>query len=268
METERFLLGERMPTSLNQAYWFVFQGEQLVLIDGAVPIAPSAEALGFAPLRMQYVGLLDDIDVISAEISPDANLPENATTSTVRGLFNRLDETQFWVAGRAIQLVDWDRTHQFCGRCAAPMETSDLEHVKICPNCNNRSYPRLCPAVIVAVTKGDRLLLAHNERHREGFYTVLAGFVEAGESLEQTVKREIKEEVGIDVKNIQYFGSQPWPFPNSLMLGFTAEWAGGDFVYEDEIEHADWYTPDDMPPYPPSPSIAYSLIENFRQSYA
>lgn len=253
-----------MSASFEQAYWFVFQGHRLVLVDGEVPIAVAAEALGFEPLRTQYVGMLDGIVVFSAEIAPDFPLPENARASSLRRLFTQLDELIFWVAGRAVQLIDWDRTHQFCGRCATPMETSDLEHVKICPNCDLRNYPRLSPAVIVAITKGNRLLLAHNERHPAGFYTVLAGFVEAGETLEETVAREIKEEVGIDVKNIRYFGSQPWPFPNSLMVGFTAEWAGGEFVYEDEIEHADWYLPEEMPPYPPSPSIANALIENFR----
>lgn len=265
---ERFLLGERMPMTFECAYWFIFQGYRLVLVDGQIPLAAAADAIGFSPLRTQYVGMLDGQVVFSAEIPPDAPLPTNAKASSLRSLYNRIDETHFWVAGRAVQLVDWDRTHQFCGRCATPMEMSDLEHVKICPNCDLRNYPRLSPAVIVAVTKGDRLLLAHNERHPKGFYTVLAGFVEAGETLEQTVKREIREEVGIEVKNIRYFGSQPWPFPNSLMVGFTAEWESGDFVYEDEIEHADWYLPDEMPPYPPSPSIAYALIENFRNPVA
>jgi NAD+ diphosphatase len=268
MDTERFKLGERVPDNFVAAHWFVFQATRLVLIDGAVPIAESAEALGFAPVRSQYVGLLDGLAAFSAEILPESALPENAMAGSLRRLFNQLDEVVFWVAARAIQLVDWDRTHQFCGRCATPMVMSDLEHVKICPNCDLHSYPRLSPAVIVAVTKGDRLLLAHNVRHPDGFYTVLAGFVEAGETLEQTVKREIKEEVGINVKNIRYFGSQPWPFPNSLMVGFTAEWADGDFVYEDEIEHADWYLPSEMPPYPTSPSIANALIENFRNNGA
>lgn len=255
-----------MPATFEQAYWFVFQGYRLVLVDGEVPIAATAEALGFSPVRTQYVGILDGVVVFSAEISAELPLPKNARASSLRGLFSHLDEAHFWVAARAIQLVDWDRTHQFCGRCATPMQTSDLEHVKICPNCDLRNYPRLSPAVIVAITKGDRLLLAHNERHPDGFYTVLAGFVEAGETLEQTVKREVKEEVGIDVKNIRYFGSQPWPFPNSLMLGFTAEWEAGDFIYEDEIEHADWYLPEEMPPFPQSPSIANALIENFRSN--
>ena len=257
-----------MPASFSRAYWFIFQGYRLVTVAGTVPVAESAESLGFVPLRTQYVGMLDGIPAFSAEIDPNASLPENARASSLRGLFNRIDATLWWVAGRAVQLVDWDRTHQFCGRCATPMETSDLEHVKICPNCDLRNYPRLSPAVIVAVRKGDRLLLAHNERHPDGFYTVLAGFVEAGETLEETVKREIKEEVGIDVMNIEYFGSQPWAFPNSLMIGFTAEYAGGEFVYEDEIEHAAWYRPSEMPPFPPSPSIANALIEDFRRTYA
>src|SRR5690606_32955256 len=138
------------------------------------------------------------------------------------------------LAGRAVQIVDWDRTHQFCGRCGSPMERLDNERAKKCPACGLSNYPRLSPAIIIAVTRRingqNRLLLARNHRFPPDRYSVIAGFVEPGESLEDCARREVQEEVGIQIQNIRYFGSQAWPFPNSLMLGFTAEYAGGDIV--------------------------------------
>ena len=146
----------------------------------------------------------------------------------LRETFGQLEEELIWIAGRANQLVDWSRNHQFCGQCGHPTEDKSEERAKICPACGLVNYPRLSPAVIMAVVRGDRLLLASNKRFKSGFYSVLAGFVEPGETLEECVAREIKEEVGISVKNIRYFGSQPWPFPNSLMVGFLADYAGGE----------------------------------------
>ena len=171
----------------------------------------------------------------------------------------------FWLGGRAVQIVDWDRTHQFCGRCGQETEYAN-DRGKKCPNCGLSNYPKLSPAIIVSITRdnGNELLLARGSRHPAGFYSVLAGFVEPGETLEMCVRREIKEEVGLDVKNIRYFGSQPWPFPNSLMLAFTCEYAGGEIVMqEDEIADAGWYTPENMPKVPPPLSISRALIDNF-----
>lgn len=257
------------PESFENAYWFCFTKFKLYVQENngtlSIPLAKEPLLHGATVLRQQFVGWLDGIACFSAEIS---NVPPEHADSykSLRALYGRLDEQLFWIAGRAVQLVDWDRTHQFCGRCGSQTETDGKEHVKVCPKCRQRAYPRLSPAVIVAVTKGDKLLLAHNRHHPPQLYTVLAGFVEAGETFEDTVAREIREEVGIEVKNIRYFGSQPWPFPNSIMIGFTAEWAGGDFVFEDDdIETADWFSANDMPIYPNPPSIANALIEDWRQ---
>jgi NAD+ diphosphatase len=167
-----------------------------------------------------------------------------------------------------VQIVEWDRTHRFCGRCGIPVQEMPFERAKKCPQCDLTSYPRLAPAIIVSIERanpsGKELLLAHNHRHPAGFYSVLAGFVEPGESLEECVKREIREEVGIEVKNIRYFGSQPWPFPNSLMIAFTSEYASGDIVLEeDELDDAAWFVAGALPPVPPPISIARQLIEHF-----
>jgi NAD+ diphosphatase len=189
----------------------------------------------------------------------------------LRRLYGRLDESLIWLAGRAVQLVDWERTHQFCGRCGAPTHTAPNERVKLCPHCGHTSYPRLSPAMIVRVTRegrnGREILMARNKRAKIPMYSVLAGFVEPGETLETCVRREVREEVGVEVENIRYFGSQPWPFPNSLMIAFTADYAGGEIVLqESELVDAQWFTADNLPPYPPPMSIANRLIEDFKQA--
>jgi len=160
--------------------------------------------------------------------------------------------------------VDWDQNRRFCGKCGGPTEDKVDERAKYCARCDLINYPRLSPAVIVAILKGDQILLARNKRFRMSMYSVLAGFVEPGETLEACVEREVHEEVGIAVKNIRYFGSQPWPFPNSLMIGFVAEYAGGQITIDDrEIAEAGWFSRSNLPQIPSSISIARRLIDWF-----
>ena len=171
-------------------------------------------------------------------------------------------------AFRAVQIVAWDETHRFCGACGGTTIKKTDEHAMVCTKCGHVSYPRLSPAVIVAVTKGDRLLLARNKNFVTGMYSVLAGFVEAGETLEECVRREIREEVGIEVKNIKYFGSQSWPFPNSYMLAFTAEHESGEIqIDENEIADARWFSVEEIPKIPGSLSISRKLINWFIEVY-
>jgi len=188
----------------------------------------------------------------------------------LRKLMNKLDALTWNVAGRATQLVDWVRDNQHCGRCGGPMDRVTGERAMRCAADGFSAYPRLSPAVIVLIEHPDgRALLARNVGWPVPMYSTLAGFVEPGESLEDTIRREMHEEVGVEIGRIQYFGSQPWPFPNSLMLGFIAMWKSGDIVLaEDEIADAQWYTPDDLPMIPPPPSIARALIDDWidRQS--
>jgi NAD+ diphosphatase len=182
----------------------------------------------------------------------------------LRQAYPRLGDDLFTVAGRAVQIVDWDRTHQFCGRCGAGMATLPGERAKACLRCGLHSYPRLSPSIIVRVSRGPAILLARSPRFPPGMYSVLAGFVEPGETLEQTIEREVSEEVGLALQNVQYFGSQPWPFPNSLMIAFTAEYAGGELRPDPaEIEDAAWFTPDNLPALPPPMSIARRMIDDF-----
>ena len=272
MSSRDFLPATTAPAQYDYAYWFIFDGFRLYVLerDGemSVPYGKDVGQFGFTAQRTQFVGWLRDEACFSAEVTQPPSTGHGNFYS-LRQLYYKLEDPFFWIAGRAVQLVDWDRTHQFCGKCGAGVVASEKEHVKICPSCDHRTYPRITPAVIVAVTRGDTLLLAHNRHHPPGLYTVLAGFVEAGETLEETIRREIKEEVGIDVDNIRYFGSQSWPFPNSLMLGFTAEWAGGEFVFEDEdIETAEWFSAEKVPhvTFPKGPSISNALIEDWLAS--
>jgi NAD+ diphosphatase len=164
---------------------------------------------------------------------------------------------------RAWQYAQFLRTHQYCGQCGASTRQVQWEMARQWDFCQHRTYPRVSPCIIVAIHNGKQILLAQGNRHTQTqMYSTLAGFVESGESLEQAVHREVAEEVGVKLKNIQYFGSQPWPFPHSLMMGFTAEYAGGDIVVDGkEILHADWFDPEALPHIPPSISIARDLID-------
>lgn len=189
-------------------------------------------------------------------------LPANLVFGDLRNLAVRLDEPSFWVGARAVQILEWHRDHRFCGRCAQPTQPHPVDRAKVCPRCGLHVYPRLAPAVIVLVERGDQVLLARSTRFPGGMFSTLAGFVEAGESLEQALVREIEEEVGVRVGNLRYFGSQPWPFPHSLMVGFRATWLAGELTPDpEEIAEAGWFGRDELPPIPPPLSIARSLID-------
>lgn len=264
-----FIPGIVPPTGyIGLSWWFAFQGNNLLvyLEDSSVRIPCEADfsRLGLTVLRQHYLGLLEGRPCYAVELAEDTKPPEGMAFQGLRQLFNRLEEDLFWIAGRAVQIVDWDRTHQFCGKCGSRMITKSRERAKECPQCGLVNYPRLSPAIIVLVERGSQILLARSHRFPPGVYSVLAGFVDPGETLEEAVIREVKEETGIQVKDIHYFGSQPWPFPHSLMIAFTAVYAGGEIVIEDEeIEAAGWFTANNLPALPNKISIARKLIDWF-----
>jgi NAD+ diphosphatase len=252
----------------SPAWWFAFVGSKLLVhLGGAIdplPKVPNLADIGLVPVRRQFLGTLDDVSCYSAELARDAILPDGMGLRGLRDLYGTLDDDLFALSGRAIQIVEWDRTHQYCGHCATPTTQLPHERAKRCPNCGLVNYPRLSPAVIVLISRGDELLLARAPRFPAGMYSILAGFVEPGESLEETVVREVREEVGIEIQDIRYFGSQPWPFPNSLMIGFTATYASGEIVIEpEELTAAAWFNKYNLPPIPPRLSIARKLIDWF-----
>jgi NAD+ diphosphatase len=253
------------------ALWFIFdKGRLLIKIKNDICSVPDTSDLVIyksAIFHEQYLGALDDRPCFAAEFAGDPIRDAELAFKDLRGLFGMLEEDLIWIAGRANQLVNWSQTHRHCGRCGQLTEDKTDERAKTCPECGLVNYPRLSPAVIVAVLKNDRILLGRNKRFRLPFYSVLAGFVEPGETLEECVSREIREEVNITVKNIRYFGSQPWPFPDSLMIAFVADYAGGKIRTDgSEIIDAAWFAKDNLPQIPPKISIARQLIDWFVHS--
>lgn len=184
---------------------------------------------------------------------------------SLRSLLGRMDDLLFDMAGRAFQIALFYKTHQYCGQCGLAMQRIDWEIAMKCYHCQHRAYPRVSPCVIVAIRKQKKILLALHHRHQSNnrpVHTTLAGFTEAGETLEACVEREVFEEVGLHIKNIQYVASQPWPFPHSLMMGFTADYADGEIKIEpSELIQADWYEIDKLPVLPKHGTIARKLIE-------
>jgi NAD+ diphosphatase len=248
--------------------WFVFNnGKFLTLTEDDLHRIPDGTDLAaghLAPIDELYLGKLHNRCCYGAILHDENGCPGQFQFSDLRALFGLMTDDLVWIAGRANHLLYWHRVNRYCGRCGHPTEDKTDERAIVCGECGLVNYPRLSPAVIVAVTRDDRILLATNKRFRLPFYSVLAGFVEPGETLETCVEREIREEVGITVKDIRYFGNQPWPFPDSLMIGFTANYAGGEItVDKEELVHADWYTRDNLPRIPPSISIARQLIDDF-----
>jgi NAD+ diphosphatase len=222
-------------------------------------------AMGFAPARVHPIGRhqgVDHLAVALADDHPADLMPDGWKAANLRTWFGSLDDETLSIAMRAVQILEWDRTHQFCGACGIPTEQASGERAKRCPRCRLTVYPRISPAMMALVTKGNQLLLGRGVNFPPGRYSALAGFLEAGETIEECVAREVREETSIEIKNPRYFASQSWPFPNSLMIAFTAEYASGE-VRHDPVELADaqWFDLDALPQMPPRLSIARALID-------
>ncbi len=245
---------------------FVFRKRDLLVTDSfELPNLEILNETGLDSVRSQYLGSLGGVHCHSVEFPPDATAPAGMAFRDLRVLYGNMDEALHAVAGRAVQIMDWDRTHQYCGACGKSTELSTTDRSRICPDCKIPQFPRLAPAMIVAVERSDEILLARSPHFPAGIYSVLAGFVEPGESAEEAVAREVMEEAGIVVKDVRYFGSQPWPYPNSLMLGFTASYDSGEIrIEEEEIEDARWFNANEMPTFfPGRMSISQWLIQDF-----
>ncbi len=282
MAPPRFVGGAQAAGAEGTAHWFLFRGDRLLVElgppggapsdDPRVPVRPSWARLAsrerhafleVSPLRTLYLGQLAETDCWAVELPADAAAPAGTAWEGLRTLFSVLDDAHFALAGRALQLIDWDRSHQFCGRCAAPTEAKSGEHVRVCTACGLAAYPRIAPAVMALVRRGRELLLARSPHFPPGMYSALAGFVEPGEALEQCLAREVEEEVGVRVANPRYFASQPWPFPHSLMIAFAADWVSGELRPQaGEIEAASWFDVLQLPRLPSRISIARRLIDS------
>jgi NAD+ diphosphatase len=215
-------------------------------------------------VRFQYLGELDGEPCWSAELSEAIALPSDAALTGLRALFGQVSEAEYALAGRAAQIVAWERDHQFCGRCGAATERVPNERARRCPRCQLIAYPRITPAVIVLIERGDRVLLARGHAFQSGRFGIIAGFVEPGETLEEAVRREVREEVGIEIDAVDYFGSQPWPFPHGIMIGFRARHRAGEIaIDESEIAEAGWYDLQNLPTVPGKMSIARQLLDDW-----
>ncbi|MEW5816506.1 MAG: NAD(+) diphosphatase [Spirochaetota bacterium] len=246
--------------------WFIFNNDRLLVKRVAdslgLPEDVHLQKLHLAVNRTHFLGTLDGRYCYAGEVE-GTFLPESDyLLSEMRPLAGTMNEDLFSVASRAFQILVWDKNHQYCGRCGAKISSIENERAKYCPACDLYVYPRISPVVITAVLKEKKILLAHNKRFPPGMYSLIAGFVEPGEKLEETVAREIKEEVNIDVQNIRYFGSQPWPFPHSLMIGFIAEYLRGEILPDKiEITDARWFEAVKLPQLPMKGSISRKIID-------
>lgn len=245
--------------------WILVQGSSVFFTSKPAPgtvLMPDSLPAGLTSGAPVYLGTRNDIVYYAAEVAAGAAPPTGWQPSPVRELFGTVPDDDLAVASYAVRILDFDRSTVFCGRCGARTRPVTTERARICTACDHIIYPRISPAVIVLIKKGEEVLLARSPHFPSGLFSVIAGFNEPGENLEQTVHREVGEEVGITVRNLRYFGSEPWPFPDSLMIGFVADHAGGEIrIDNQEIEAAGWFTRDALPLVPPVESISRALIE-------
>lgn len=249
--------------------YFIFCNDRLLLRKDDAGLAPlpgsawpglQAEAKIILPLARNTRDYV-------VELNGDFDIGSTFTSVSLRSLVGAVDDEQFDLWGKAAQLLSWRKTHRYCGQCGGRTRLEENEQAMICPACSLSWYPRISPCVIVLVTRGEDLLLARSPRFRDGMYSALAGFVEPGESLEATLHREIAEEVAIRVGNIRYFGSQSWPFPGQLMLGFFAEYDSGEIKIDGvEICDAGWYHYRSLPMIPGEGTIAGRMIRHHVES--
>jgi NAD+ diphosphatase len=248
----------------GNALAFVWR-EDKILVRGeeapALPRMSDVMQLGADGTR-HYLGQLDGVDCVAVRVAPDTPEPTGWQWRGLRSLFLRVPDAVLAVAGRAFQIVEWDRSHQYCGRCGARTRDRTSERAKECPVCGFVLFPRVSPAMMVLVTRGRELLLARANRFPQAMYSALAGFVEPGESIEDCIHREVREEVGIEVDRLRYFASQSWAFPHSLMIAYNAEYAGGEMrPCDEEIADARWFALDALPQLPSPVSISRHLID-------
>jgi len=248
------------------ALWFAFHKGELLIANGGesarLPTCVELAELGLAATRSLYLGTYGGRHCYVSELAHAEGLPEGHALQGLRAVFGLVDETLAALAGRAFQIMEWDRNHQYCSRCGTPTRARDTERARECPSCGYTTYPPISPAIMILITRGREILLARKPEWVPKRYSALAGFVEPGETLEDTVRRETREEVGVEIRNLRYFGSQPWPFPHSLMIAFTAEYAGGEVRPDGvEIAEAQFFDCEALPKLPPSISISRRMID-------
>ena len=260
------------PDAPDDALHIVFQRGELVSDmrspEPCLLPAEQVKADQWLVIREQFLGYWQGQPCYAIEIDELVDLdPMRFQRGSLYQMLGRVEQPIFALAGRAAQLLAWERDHQHCGRCGSRMIIDVGERAMRCEPCSTLIYPRISPCIIVLVTRGEELLLARNANFPGPMYSTLAGFIDPGESAEETVAREVMEEVSLRVDNVRYFGSQSWPFPSQLMLGYFADYAGGDIVCDQvEIVDAQWFHPQQLPMIPPATAIAGQLIQHHLES--
>lgn len=251
------------------ARWCAYRDGVLVVLqrntEDPLTLPVTSDVASLSMLHVHNLGALDGHAVLAAEVDPASALPEGLGERDLRVAASQLTAGEWSAAALASQVLYWDRTNRFCGRCGGPTaQTDPNERVRRCGACGHAVWPRVSPCTITLVHDGPRMLLTRQASWPPNRYGLVAGFVEAGETLEGCVRREVLEETGLTLGEVEYQGSQPWPFPHQLMTGFFARYDGGEVVLRDgELEDARWFEPDALPQLPPRLSIARSLIERF-----
>jgi NAD+ diphosphatase len=253
----------------ERGYWLLVQEQRLIVVadgdDLRLPTGAAPAAFDAATVKPFWLGTLNGTECWVASVPRDAAMPEGFRAETLVPMQGtRLPDDLLSLGGMAMQALWWESTSGHCPRCGGPTQRLAGEWGKRCPACRYEHYPHLHPAVIVLVRDGDRCLLARKAGWAPGRYALVAGFVDNGESLEGAVAREVKEEVGVDVADIRYVGSQNWPFPSQLMVGFVAAYAGGEITVDpDELEDARWFPSDGLPGLPSRHSISRFIIDHY-----
>jgi len=238
---------------------YVRTGSAPTIVEHVSPALPEGQKR-----HAQYLGHRESVPWYAIEVPGDLPPPGRLTYSGVRELAGLIPDEELAIAGLAVQLTDYDRATRFCGWCGTATGPVRTERGKVCPSCHRVTYPRLSPAVIVLVRNDTSALMVRGKKAPPGRYSLVAGFVEPGETIEHAVHREVREEAGIAIKNIRYCASEPWPFPNSLMLGFVADYEGGELAPDGiEIESAGWFDRNHLPDLPPQLSITRALIDTW-----
>ena len=261
--TQRFPEPESVPES--GACWVLVSGTTVAITRKDPPrlfVQTNPKTAGCTVETIRYIGHRGTTPCYAAEITGGSPLQSEMKYASVRELFGLLPDDELAVAAYAVRIIEFVRTTRYCGRCGAKTRQLRTERAQFCTDCNLITYPRLSPAIVVLIQNGDRILLARSPHFPVGMHSIIAGFVEPGESLEQTVYREVQEEVGITIKNLRYVASEPWPFPNSLMCGYVAEYDKGEIAIDNnEIVSAGWFDRDHLPALPSSMSLSRALID-------
>lgn len=273
--TKRFISQLNTVTAIMQpSFWFIFKQDDILLakspLFNQIPRLKEIEKFKFDIMQQCYLGTYGNIPCFTAQVqlTSHSSIPADFAFLPIRQAHAMLaDEHLFHIVTRARQILHWDKSTRFCGHCGEQTIFCHKERAKQCPICNVHFFPQVSPVMLVLIWRKNEILLARSASFPPGIYSILAGFVEPGETLEEAVSRETKEEVSLEIKNLTYFGSQPWPFPSNLMLGFTAEYQGGEIIIDpNELEDAQWFPINQLPPLPKPISISRMIIDTYINS--